>query len=201
MPSCVFCDPEKIEPRTIASFDGVNIVATLGQITEGGYILLIPANHVPCVGAMDEVQIATVDRVSREIAYCLKQKYRSAVTIFEHGIVGQTINHAHIHFFPDDVDLAYRIQSDFPESEIQTLNNLVELQQLYQERRQPYLLCSAQFGKFMVCWNPPAQSQYLRIVTAEALSVPERADWKKMDPDLDNALIDETIRILKPCFR
>lgn len=200
MTDCVFCYPEKIKSRTIASLDGVNIVATLGQITEGGYVLLIPTDHVPCIGAMDKDQIKIIDQVTSQIVKCLKQKYQNTVTIFEHGIVGQTIKHAHLHFFPADIDLTNRIQSDFPESEKQIIEDLANLQLLYQTRQEPYLLWSTPSGQFSVCWNPSAQPQYLRIISAEMLNVPERADWKKMDPRLDSTLIDETIKILTSCF-
>jgi diadenosine tetraphosphate (Ap4A) HIT family hydrolase len=200
MTDCVFCDPEKTKPRTIASLDGVNIVATLGQITEGGYVLLIPTDHVPCLGAMDKDQIKTISRITTQIVQCLKQEYQKPVTIFEHGIVGQTIKHAHLHFLPADIDLSDRILKDFPDSEIQTDHDLVSLQLLYQTRQEPYLLWSVPSGNFSVCWNPPAPPQYLRIISAEMLGVPERADWKKMDPDLDKKLAEETVRTLAPCF-
>jgi len=199
MTDCVFCDPEKIKPRTIVSLDGVNIVATLGQITEGGYVLLIPTNHVPCLGAMSVEQTSLVDRISKQIAKILKQEYKSGLTIFEHGIVGQTIKHAHLHFLPRFVCLTDRIRSDFPKTEIHFVKNLIDLHYLYQKRQEPYLLWTGPAG-FMICWNPPAPPQYLRTISAELLSVPERADWKKMDPELDKGLIDETIRMLAPHF-
>ncbi len=198
MTDCVFCDPEKIKPRTIASFDGVNIVATLGQITEGGYVLLIPTDHVPCLGAMNKKQISIVDNISRQIDHVLRKEYNSGVTIFEHGIVGQTIKHAHLHLFPEFVYLTDKIRSDFPKSEIQFVKNLVDLQFQYQKRQEPYLFWSTTLGKFRVIWNPPAPAQYLRIVSADLLGVPERADWKKMDPELDKTLIDETMKRLSP---
>jgi diadenosine tetraphosphate (Ap4A) HIT family hydrolase len=200
MTDCVFCDPEKFKTRTIASIDGVNIVATLGQITEGGYVLLIPTDHVPCLGAMNNDQIGTIKRIASRIIQAIKQEYQKPVTIFEHGIVGQTIKHAHLHFLPANIDLSHRIQSDFPESEIQTIKGFDELQQMYRTRQEPYLLWSTPSGQFSVCWSPPAQPQYLRIISAETLHVPERADWKKMDPELDKELINETICLLAPCF-
>ena len=200
MTDCVFCDVEKTKPRTIASLDGVNIVATLGQITEGGYILLIPTNHVSCLGAMSVKQISLVDRISEQIKSILNKEYESAgLTIFEHGIVGQTIKHAHLHFFPKFVLLTNKIRSDFPSSEIHFVANLVDLQRLYQKRQEPYLLWSGAAG-YNVCWNPPAPPQYLRTISAEKLNVPERADWKKMDSELDKFLIDGTIKKIAPHF-
>ena len=199
MTDCVFCDPKKIKDRTIASLDGVNMVASLGQITEG-YVLLIPTNHVPCLGALAIFQIMTVANITNRLVACLKQKYQKTVTIFEHGIVGQTIKHAHLHLFPADIDLTNRIQSDFPNSETQVIKDLVSLQKQYRNRQEPYLLCSIPSGGFLICWNPPAEPQYLRIISAEMLNVPERADWKQMDPEIDKALIQKTMKALSPSF-
>jgi diadenosine tetraphosphate (Ap4A) HIT family hydrolase len=200
MTDCVFCDPDKIKSRTIASFGGVNIVATLGQITEGGYVLLIPTDHVACLGSMREDQIKVFGRIANQISRIVKREYQSPVIVFKHGIVGQTIKHAHLHFLPANIDLGRRVRLDFPKSEIQFLDDLVELQSLFQKRQEPYLLWSTPSDQLMVCWNPPAQPQYLRIISAEMLGVPERADWKKMDPELDKKLVDETISRLSPRF-
>lgn len=199
MTDCVFCDPEKIKPRMIASMDGLNIVATLGQITDGGYLLLIPSNHVSCLGDMSIEQISVVDRISKLISSILKKEYQSGLTIFEHGIVGQTIKHAHLHFYPKYVNLSFKIRSDFPGTEIQYISSLVELQHLYRKRQKPYFLWSGAAG-LTVCWNPPAPQQYLRTISAELLKVPERADWKTMDPELDKGLINETMKRIAPYF-
>jgi hypothetical protein len=41
---------------------------------------------------------------------------------------------------------------------------------------------------------------YLRIVAAEALGKPERANWRTMDAALDKKLYLETVSRLKPYF-
>ncbi len=200
MTDCIFCDPSKLLPRTITQFSEVSVVATLGQITEGGYLLLIPTTHTSCLGALDKVQIKSFDRIVKKSIELLKMEYPGPVTIFEHGIVGQTIKHAHLHLLPAGLDLTEKIVSDFPTSKIEIVDNLTELQALYQIRQEPYLLWSTFYDKYLVCWNPSAPAQYLRTITAELLGVPERANWKNMDPEKDKALVDETMGRLKPLF-
>lgn len=200
MSDCIFCDPSKLKPRTISNFPGVSVVATLGQITEGGYILLIPTTHSPCLGSLDKDQAIYFDRVVKRTLELLKLEYQSPITVFEHGIVGQTIKHSHLHLFPAELDLTERIITDFPTSQIQIVNNFAELQVLYQARQEPYLLWSTLYGKYLVCWNPPAPAQYLRTISAELLGVPERGNWKNMDPEMDKALIEETMERLVPHF-
>ena len=121
-------------------------------------------------------------------------------TVFEHGIVGQTIEHAHLHILPVALDLTTQIRKDFPNSEIQKLDSLNELSDIHVEQRVPYLFWTTSSGKMMVCWNPPAPAQYLRTVTAKLLNRPERADWRKMDRELDTRLWKETVSLMRLYF-
>lgn len=119
--------------------------------------------------------------------------------VFEHGIVGQTVKHAHLHIIPEIRIIADRIKKDFPSSDFVSINSLDELQSLYTAKKEPYLVWKDPLG-MKVCWNPPAPPQYLRIVVAEALGRPERANWRNMDPELDKKLWQETVKRLKPHF-
>lgn len=209
--NCPFCDRRQFEERLIAEVDGFYIIATLGQITDGGYVLVFPIEHIICMGALSREQASKVNELASKVCRVLTQEYELKqsrdslypVTLFEHGIVGQTVKHAHLHFLPTVLDLTPRIQSDFPESQIIQLEYVRHLQKLYQERLQPYLnWMTGQEGntKVRVCWDPPAPAQYLRIITAEAFGRPERANWRTMDPELDKRLWSETVRRLKPYF-
>lgn len=200
MSDCIFCDPSKLKPRTITNFPGVSVVATLGQITEGGYLLLISTTHSSCLGALDKEQIISFDKIAKKSISLLKFGYPGPVTIFEHGIVGQTISHAHLHLLPTDLDLTGKVASDFPSSKIEIIDNFTQLRALYQIRQEPYLLWSTFNDKYLVCWNPPAPPQYLRTISAELLGVPERANWKNMDPEKDKALAEETMERLTSLF-
>ncbi len=176
MTDCVFCNPSKLRSRTVSIFPGVRVVATLGQITEGGYLLLIPTTHSPCLGSLDREKIISFDRIIQKSIELLRLEYPGPITLFEHGIVGQTIKHAHLHLLPANLDLTGKIASDFPDSKIHIVENLAHLQSLYQIRQEPYLLWSTFNNKYLVCWNPPAPDQYLRTISAELLRVPERAN-------------------------
>lgn len=46
--NCVFCDKAKLGDRLISENDGWYVAATLGQITDGGYVLIIPKEHISC---------------------------------------------------------------------------------------------------------------------------------------------------------
>lgn len=209
--NCPFCDRKQFKERLIAEIDGFYVIATLGQITDGGYVLLFPVGHTLCMGALTNEQAEVADRIVAKIAFALVAEYRiklpfgslMPVTLFEHGVVGQTVKHAHLHFLPTVLDLTPRIQSDFPDSAVEELQYVGHLLNLYRDNPMPYLYwVTGKTGDTAerVCWNPPAPPQYLRIISAEALGRPERANWRTMDPDLDWHLWSDTVRRLKPYF-
>lgn len=200
MKGCTFCDFSKIAENTLASIRGFNIVASRGQITNGGYLLLIPTAHIACIGCFSAEQAQLISELSDLVEDVVGEEYDSEVTIFEHGIIGQTIPHAHLHLIPAAFDMTDRIKKDFPDCRIQALRSFDQIHSLYRYHRKPYLFWSTPNGKLMVCWDPPAPPMYLRLVAAEILGVPERGDWKEIDPDQDKKLLRQTIERLTPYF-
>jgi len=198
--SCVFCDFSKLEPRLVASMENFNVVATLGQVTNGGYLLVIPVSHTPCLAAFSHDQVDLLGNVVDEVGNAIQEEYSAGLTMFEHGIIGQTIPHAHLHLLPATIDMTKRITTDFPDSRIEVLPGLHELRQRYEWKQSPYLLWTDPVGDMRVCWNPPAVPMYLRIVAAEMLGVPERANWRSMDPGLDAELWQGTVDELSTYF-
>lgn len=204
---CAFCDRSQFEERLVAENKAYYVIATLGQITDGGYVLVVPKEHISCAGAFTLEQTNSLTKTTQDVWRALASEYscnaqadQCPITIFEHGIVGQTVKHAHLHLLPAAFDLAPKIFEDFPKAEIEELRYAVHLQKLYGERLSRYLSWTMPNGKAMVCWNPPAPNQYLRIVAAELLGRPERANWRTMDPELDRRLYLETVTRLKPYF-
>lgn len=198
---CVFCDRTKFEEQIIAENKDWYVVATLGQITDGGYVLVIPKQHVLCIGAMTENSISKIDNISRIVGDYIEIEYGIRPIIFEHGIVGQTIQHAHLHFLPTQVRLCGRIYQDFPNSQICFLNSLPLLRLNYDMTgRKKYLFWSTPEGLLKAVIDPPAPLQYLRLIAAELLGRPERGNWRNMDPELDKQLGQETVNHLKTYF-
>lgn len=205
---CVFCDKTKLGERLISENKDWYVVATLGQITDGGYLLVIPKEHISCMGALNPKQTSSMLKTIKETCRALSLEYQRStsatpypVIVFEHGIVGQTIKHAHLHLLPTVIDLTAKIHNDFPEAEVEELQYAAHLQELYRQRPEPYLFWTVPNGKSMVCWNPPAPPQYLRLIVAELLGKPERGNWRNMDAELDKRLGQDTVTRLKPYFQ
>lgn len=209
---CVFCDRTQFEERLIAEDENFYVVATLGQITDGGYTLLIPKKHTACAGVMVDREIREAISWIGKIRLVLWLEYQSPYpTVFEHGIVGQSIQHAHIHFVPTSFDFSAQLRHDFPRSRTLSLSSWSYLPLAYRSyvmEEKPYLLCTdmvesglamIEDGLFLAV-DPPAPMQYFRTALAEALGRPERANWRTMDPELDKRLWSETVTRLKPYF-
>ncbi len=196
--NCVFCDRSKFEERIIFENGDFYLIATLGQISDGGYVLIIPKRHVSCLGALGVGECQQIMEFEKRVESALRTEYSDHVVVFEHGIVGQTVKHAHLHLVPMRVEMTARIKGDFGRSDVVCLQSLADFHELYKGNPEPYLLWRDESGILRVCWNPPAPLQYLRTVVAEAVGRPERANWRNMDPVLDQQFWFETITRLKP---
>jgi len=161
---------------------------------------LVPKRHVECIGAMEKQEADKLESLADFARGVLFKEYNKPSIIFEHGIVGQTIKHAHMHIVPADVKLLEKITKDFPMSGTSYFSSLSSLCHVYSILKRPYLLWRDFAWINGIIWDPPAPLQYLRIVVADALGRPERANWRTMDPELDKKLWSETVRRLKPYF-
>lgn len=202
---CVFCDRSQFEERLVAEDKNFYVIATLGQITDGGYVLLVPRRHLLCIGEMTAEGAAKLDELNRYLRAILVKEYGALSSGFEHGIGGQSIQHAHWHILPAAVDLTARIARDFPVCETNTLISIRDVPRGYALTKEPYLLWQTPDAQLQICYvhqGPEAiPKQYLRVATAEAVKRPERANWRTMDPELDRKLWSETVRRLRKYFR
>src|SRR5437773_758036 len=106
-----------IEERIIAEDANFYVISSLGQITDGGYTLIVPKRHVSCIGKMDATEAATMLEYADYTKDAILGIWGKDSVMFEHGDVGQTIPHAHLHLVPAELNLTSRIKRDFPMSE------------------------------------------------------------------------------------
>ncbi len=197
---CAFCTRSMIEECIIAEDDHFYLIASLGQITDGGYVLIVPKRHVACIGEMTTDEAAVMLEIAKYTGAAIKKFWGADPTIFEHGRVAQTVPHAHLHLVPVNLALNMRVRCDFPIEEIDAMISLRDLPRAYALWPEPYLFWKEPDASPMVCWNPEAPSYYFRQIVAEMLGRPERADWRAMDPELDRKLWTNTRDNLKPFF-
>lgn len=198
---CAFCDRTKFKERLIYESKNFYVVATLGQITDGGYTLIFPKQHIPCLGAIDGPPLhEELELLTQADCDVTSVEYKSPITIYEHGIVGQTITHAHLHIVPANINATEAIRRDFPLNERGLVGSFAGLARSYQIYPEPYLAWISPNKGLQVCWNPPAEPMYWRIVASKALDRPERANWRTMDAELDRKLWSGTVIRFKPYY-
>lgn len=193
---CPFCDRGALEDRLILESPNFAVIPTKGQILDG-YTLLIPKRHTICFGDLSESEMDEAVMLLERVRNAVTAAYGQPPIVFEHGVVGQTVRHAHLHVVPTAVDLLARIVADFPD--YQRVSTLAAVQETFQ-REGPYLYYENAKGEkhvFRIFKWP----QYLRLVLAEEVGHPERGDWKKMDPLLDQKMMLSTWETLAAALK
>lgn len=171
--NCSFCDKKSSAYHNyLGESDNFTIVCDANPLT-GGHILLIPKQHISCIGEypadiFDEFMALCID-----ISNFIIETYGSVAT-FEHGITGQTIFHSHIHFLPFSGNYIKII----PEGNeyIQPIDNILDLKEVFKKDKE-YLFFSIGDNKWIVNTSI-AESRFFRDRFAIALGNNERADWK-----------------------
>lgn len=177
---CPFCineplNRDAIKDRILCETENFVVTPTLGQITPG-YLLIIPKGHYSCVGDIPDEMYRELAQLKERVTKELTDKYQKPI-FFEHGVCGQTVRHAHLHCVPADVDLTDSINTDYKSREIGSLKDLKEI-----FRKDGSYLFFEDKSSHKFVWHTKDRTvkpQYLRIVLANKLGVPERADWKK----------------------
>ena len=195
--NCDFCidksdSKNRLAWRTITETENFRIFLTLGQIVEG-YLLIAPKEHYSCIGAMPDKQIDEFIALKEKIGNKLQKAYGPAI-FFEHGVIGQTVLHAHMHAipFPYEKDLFENYAKIFPK--YRKLDSLKELKDVW-TKEGVYLYYEINTHKYAFFTH--IVPQYARITVANALGVPERANWRAMPRELDEILIKNAIEKLK----
>jgi diadenosine tetraphosphate (Ap4A) HIT family hydrolase len=196
-PKCTFCDYERMKPRIVAETPNFYALPTVGQISDGGHMLVITRKHYVCLGAMEDPLFDEFEEFTGRVESAVARNYKKPM-LFEHGILGQSIPHAHLQMMPSDTDMFSAINQDF--RVFKQLAAFKDMQALHRSKG-VYLfyenLKDEKFG-FLLDSYP----QYLRIVAAKAIGKPPRGDWRQCtaDPEnkkLDDLLIEETCRTLR----
>lgn len=157
-----------------------------------GHILIIPKNHISCFGALEEKAFLNFVDIYEKTKKFINENYGQAV-IFEHGIVGQTVFHAHMHFLPFN-----GLINDV----IREKENLVKINSLHEIKKEfdkngRYLFIEIANKKWLVNTGL-AFPRFFRDKIAKALNVSEKADWKAAENDVNLInLFKEDIRVLK----
>lgn len=201
---CRFCGflgaQDRDEPsawdRPIWESDNFVAIPSLGPIVEG-WLLVVPREHVVCLGALDEDLFTELIDFKNQVRGRLENRYGS-VAQFEHGPakegleVGCTVDHAHLHLVPTEVDLASGASEELAELRWLPAVSMHALKTCH-EAGKSYLMVEQPPRVLRIATHDELPSQLFRKVLAKAEGCPDKYDWR-VHPNPD--LVYDTCRAL-----
>lgn len=172
---CLYCAANSFAlAHPLRESSGFHVVCDVHPLREG-HILIVPKAHIACMGALPDDEFTEFLQLYEAISHFLERAY-GAVSTFEHGKIGQTVFHAHVHLLPFAGDAAVIV----PERrEVLTpFGDLGELRCVYGEDGQ-YLFFSIGDSRWFVDTSLGAP-RFFRDRFASVLGHPERGNWKTM---------------------
>ncbi len=148
------------------------VVCDGSPLTEG-HILIIPKEHIATMSNLSEINFRNYFVLYKKIKSFISIHY-GAVAIFEHGVIGQTVFHAHTHFLPFD----HSTEEIMPDkSALRKIANLDEMKSEFEAKRK-YLFFENKNQMWLVD-TKLGFPRFFRDIFARLLNVEERADWQK----------------------
>lgn len=140
-----------------------------------GHILVIPKEHIAAMGALADDVFARYVELYKKVKLFLEDCY-GPVGIFEHGVAGQTVFHAYVHFLPFVGDTEKIITDKTALRQITRLEDvrtefIKKGKYLFFENKNQMWLVDAKLG----------YPRFFRDIFAGLLNAKERADWKKAE--------------------
>lgn len=153
------------------------VVPSLGHLVPG-WLLIIPRFHYTSLGALSPDLLREFLILKTESESLLNSIYGPVVK-FEHGScshvkAGACIDHAHMHLVPTAEDFGSHLAHRFSGKRLTDIGRISS-----KCASQPYLLYENAMGVATVYETPLLPSQFMRMLIAQRLGVPERYDWRK----------------------
>jgi diadenosine tetraphosphate (Ap4A) HIT family hydrolase len=98
---CVFCTRDA-QPPLLFETDSLYVMPDKYPLRPG-HILAISKAHLPCFGAAPVAVELELDRLTGQVAAFLAASYGEPAFVWENGVAGQSVYHAHLHFIPAPV--------------------------------------------------------------------------------------------------
>lgn len=177
--NCPHCDPTSHAfEYPLDETEDFYIVCDANAI-EPGHVLIMPKAHLSCIGEYGPDVYAKFVPLHKKVMDFVSKTYNKPVGVFEHGKLGQTVFHSHVHYLP----FAGKPEEIIPEGldKLTRLDDLANLERIF-KKEGGYLF----FGIDDQMWTVDtslAASRFFRDRFAKALGVPERGNWKAMRED------------------
>ena len=170
---CPHCDVDSFALKyPLSETDNFRIVCDVHPLIEG-HILIIPKNHLSCVGEFSLESFEEFARLYEDFKSFLRQTY-GKFSAFEHGRTGQTVFHSHIHLLPAELSA----KDIVPEKGmLKNLSSLESLREMFATEGN-YLFFETK-NNLWLADTKISTPGFFRIRFADAVGKPDRGDWKK----------------------
>lgn len=174
--NCPHCDPNSFALKfPLKETKNFWVVCDVHPLVEG-HVLIIPKKHFSCIGEYNEVFYNEFLSLFDEFSSFIKKTYGSVGT-FEHGKIGQTVFHSHVHILPfNGVPLDIVIEG---EKYLIPFEDFSFLKSVY-KKEDKYLYFSIGDKKWIVDADLGVP-RFFRDRFAKALGVVNKGNWKEMD--------------------
>lgn len=149
------------------------VIPTIGQIIEG-YLLIIPKKHFLSFAHLPFRFYRELETLKEETKNALTTIYTEPI-FYEHGAVGNSAEHAHLHAIPAEIDILQDIKRSFIPREIRNMSEL----KIQAEKGIPYLFYENRIGQKFIFNASAVTSQFLRQIVADKLGRSDRWNWKE----------------------
>ena len=172
-----FFTQTELKSRVIHNTQNFICLAALGAIRPG-YILLLPKKHLFSFAFLDPSLAQEAEQLKSKLSNKIRKLFSDFI-IFEHGVInseatgGGCIDHAHLHFFPSNVDLFGYLSSEFTYLPIEHIRDL----NVFCAKQQPYLYYEKNGYAYAFLVNKTIPSQFLRRIIMEREGMEGQWDW------------------------
>lgn len=174
---CPFCNYSDIN-KVLLKRPLTYIIPDFSPLTIG-HLLILPYTHSHGIASLDN---STILDFNQSISFVENLYSGGQGTFFEHGAVvpstaGSSIDHAHLHFLPIDIDIELLLtKQNFDLTRVTPIHSLSELKQ-FSFQRQPYIYWKHINDIGFAYPVGALKSQFLRFAIGETISKNRNYNW------------------------
>ena len=201
MENCVFCNIDKIRHDILFDSDNFFIKVGVG-ILAPGHVMIVSKQHLSCFGELPKELIEEFSLI-KEVAFEKIKSNFSEPIIYEHGIYGQSVKHAHLHFIPANTkhykleNIKEKFFTNLKSTRIKDMNDLIRIFQ--KEGSYLYLEEKGKKWVYHTSGHPEIKSLF-RKEFARVTGIKGLLDWQAMvdeDKEKNNEWINLTKEFLQ----
>jgi ATP adenylyltransferase len=175
-------EPDKYVRRVPLESESFAVIPSIGPLVEG-HVLLCPKQHFKSFAQMPTMLEDEFAIIKKRLSAILTRTYRHRIHYFEHGSAKAaeqpmcTVEHAHLHLVPTDIQIWPTIQHQFEWRRIES--NITDLSALVGNME--YIWYETPDGLSFVAKGVEGtfESQYLRKIFANAAGLGEMWNWRE----------------------